>query len=123
VQVGDAGRTEVAVRLVSDAMSPTPDLLDPEVGAGLIVPFDDLGPDNLGELRGMVGFELPPSPGRSDHLVPGDPPVPVRVHRPAGLDGPAPCLYTMHGGGYVLGPTTSTASCWTTCAPAWASSG
>ena len=85
-------------------MSSTPDLLDPEVGAGLLVPFDDLGPDNLGELRGMMAaFEVPPSPGRSDHLVPGDPPVPVRVHRPPGLDGPAPCLYTMHGGGYVLG--------------------
>lgn len=40
---------------------------------------------------------------RSDHLVPGDPPVVLRVHRPKTLDGPLPCLYSMHGGGYVIG--------------------
>lgn len=79
-------------------MRSTPDPLDPEVVAGLIVPFDHLGPDKLGERRGTVGFELPPSPGRSDHLVAGDPPVAVRVHRPPGLEGPVPCLYSMHGG-------------------------
>lgn len=30
-------------------------------------------------------------------------PVVLRVHRPAGLDGPAPGLLWMHGGGYVIG--------------------
>src|SRR5580698_9656566 len=43
---------------------------------------------------------------RTDHVVPGrhgDPDVVVRVHRPVSTQGPLPCLYFMHGGGYVLG--------------------
>jgi acetyl esterase/lipase len=40
----------------------------------------------------------------SDHVVPGDPDVPVRVHVPkddqAGL---RPCMFSIHGGGYVAG--------------------
>ncbi len=44
---------------------------------------------------------------RTDHLVPslvpGDPPVPVRVHRPAGAAAPLPTIVTIHGGGYVIG--------------------
>jgi acetyl esterase/lipase len=81
----------------------TTDLLDPEVGAGLIVPFGDIGPENLGDLRARAAFEVPASPGRTDHFVQGDPPVAVRVLRPPGIEGPLPCLYSMHGGGYVLG--------------------
>jgi acetyl esterase/lipase len=40
---------------------------------------------------------------RTDHRVPGDPPVPVRVHRPADATGLLPAMVTMHGGGYVIG--------------------
>jgi triacylglycerol lipase len=40
---------------------------------------------------------------RAEHLVPGDPPVRVRVHRPAGGQGPLPGVVTIHGGGYVMG--------------------
>jgi acetyl esterase/lipase len=40
---------------------------------------------------------------RSDHVVAGDPDVTVRVHRPKALDGALPCVYSMHGGGYVIG--------------------
>jgi acetyl esterase/lipase len=40
---------------------------------------------------------------RDDHLVEGDPPVRVRVHRPTGLEGPAPAVVSMHPGGYILG--------------------
>jgi acetyl esterase/lipase len=80
-----------------------PDLLDPDVAAGLVVPFEHIGPENLADVRGGVAFKLPATPGRSDHLVPGDPPVAVRVHRPPDVEGPLPCLYSMHGGGYVLG--------------------
>jgi acetyl esterase/lipase len=40
---------------------------------------------------------------RVDHVVSDDPPVVVRVHRPVGIDGPLPALYSIHGGGYVLG--------------------
>ncbi|HVT42311.1 MAG TPA: alpha/beta hydrolase [Acidimicrobiales bacterium] len=36
----------------------------------------------------------------------GDPSVPVRVHRPAGAEGPLPAIVTMHGGGYVIGSHT-----------------
>ena len=40
---------------------------------------------------------------RVDHVVSDDPRVVVRVHRPKGVDGPLPCVYSMHGGGYVAG--------------------
>jgi len=83
------------------------DLLDPQIRAGLMIPFEHLGPDNVDEIRAAIGgLALPPSPTRTDHLVPGDPPVPLRVHRPPDLDGPLPCLYSMHGGGYVIGSHT-----------------
>jgi acetyl esterase/lipase len=78
------------------------------------------------ELRPVLdGFELPPidadgiaairaaaypTPGLSDavvrteYLVPGDPPVRVRVHRAAALStGNEPAVVTIHGGGYVIG--------------------
>jgi acetyl esterase/lipase len=50
-----------------------------------------------------------PSPGiqRHDYIVDGEPPVAIRVHRPADADGPLPCVYSMHGGGYVLGSYAS----------------
>lgn len=38
-----------------------------------------------------------------DHVVPGSPEVLVRVHRPLGAEGALPCVYSMHGGGYVMG--------------------
>jgi triacylglycerol lipase len=44
---------------------------------------------------------------RTEHVVPGlaegDPPVPVRVHRPKGATGILPAVVTIHGGGYVIG--------------------
>ncbi len=77
------------------------------------------------ELRPVLdGFELPPidaegvaamrtasfkSPDLSDavlrteHRVPGEPPVPVRVHRAKGAAGLLPAVVTIHGGGYVIG--------------------
>jgi acetyl esterase/lipase len=66
--------------------------------------------DNLGVIRAAM-VELAnsvPATGAaasvdiSDHTVPGSEAW-VRVYRPAGLDGPLPGLYSMHGGGYVLG--------------------
>jgi acetyl esterase/lipase len=53
-----------------------------------------------------IEFPTPPlsdAVERTEHLVPGDPPVPVRVHRPKNVDGPLPCFYSIHGGGYVIG--------------------
>ena len=40
---------------------------------------------------------------RTDHVVSDDPHVVVRVHRPKDLDGALPCIYSIHGGGYILG--------------------
>ena len=40
---------------------------------------------------------------RTDHEVPGDPPVPVRVHRANDATGLLPAIVTIHGGGYVIG--------------------
>ncbi|MCU1467366.1 MAG: lipase [Actinomycetia bacterium] len=40
---------------------------------------------------------------RRDHVVPGDPDVAIRVHRPVGVDGDLPCVYSIHGGGYIMG--------------------
>ncbi|HTW04244.1 MAG TPA: alpha/beta hydrolase [Streptosporangiaceae bacterium] len=47
----------------------------------------------------------PPSPGveRRDYSVGGDPAVVIRVHRPSGAEGPLPVVFSIHGGGYVLG--------------------
>ncbi|MCH1436375.1 MAG: alpha/beta hydrolase [Acidimicrobiales bacterium] len=82
-----------------------PDLhpdLDPELAS--IVP--DLNPDVIAMLRetGLGGpAELSDAVDRTDHVVSEDPHVVVRVHRPVGLQGPCPALYSIHGGGYVLG--------------------
>ena len=40
---------------------------------------------------------------RTDYVVVGDPPVPVRVHRPVGADGQLPALIDIHGGGLIVG--------------------
>jgi acetyl esterase/lipase len=40
---------------------------------------------------------------RTEHQVPGDPPVVVRVHRAKDAAGSLPAIVTIHGGGYVIG--------------------
>jgi acetyl esterase/lipase len=53
---------------------------------------------------GLVGeLDLSDAVERQDHVVSEDPSVIVRVHRPVGVTGPLPCLYSIHGGGYVIG--------------------
>jgi acetyl esterase/lipase len=47
--------------------------------------------------------ELTDGVERTDHVVQDDPRVVVRVHRPRGVEGPLPCVYSIHGGGYVFG--------------------
>jgi len=81
--------------------------LDPELaGAVDLLPFDDVNAEVLPTLRGA--WELPDSGrvDRADHEVPGDPAVPVRVHSAKVADGVLPCVYSIHGGGYVLGSHT-----------------
>jgi len=81
--------------------------IDPEI-AGLVtaVPFPAIGPDTLALLRSSgLGMPVELSDGveRTDHVVNADPEVVVRVHRPKGVEGPSACVYSIHGGGYVIG--------------------
>jgi acetyl esterase/lipase len=84
--------------------------LDSEISASLAgFPFSAIDPDNLAEIRSLS--IAPPTPlsdavERTDYAVPGDPDVVIRVHRPRGIDRPLPCLYSIHGGGYVIGSFT-----------------
>lgn len=79
--------------------------LDPEV-ATAVADFPTLAmtPELLPAMRELIA---PPVEAddvvRTEHVVPGDPPVRVRVHRPAGAGGGRPCIVSMHGGGYVIG--------------------
>lgn len=67
------------------------------------------GPDILSAIRSRpVVAPLPLSDDveRSDHTVPGRPGSPdiaIRIHRPRGLRGQLPCVYAIHGGGYIAG--------------------
>lgn len=85
-------------------------LLDPEIAdAVAAVPFDlsILSPETLSAVREGIAtstgeVELSDVVLRTDHAV-GDSNLMLRVHRPVDADGPRPCVYWMHGGGYVLG--------------------
>ena len=81
------------------------DRLHPDIARVLeVIPFSHMDAETAAELGAMT-VEMPLSDAveRTDHLVAGDPEVPVRVHRPRGFDDPLPCLFSMHGGGYVIG--------------------
>ena len=85
-------------------------ILDDEIAPALAAaPFGfELSADVLPAMRGargemFAGVPLSDAVERTDHVVSDDPHVVVRVHRPKGVDGPLPCVYSIHGGGYVLG--------------------
>ena len=67
--------------------------------------------DNIERIRAnriLLNEQVPLSDEveRTDIMVPGpdgDPEIRLRVHRRKGLEGPLPCVYWIHGGGYVLG--------------------
>jgi acetyl esterase/lipase len=79
------------------------DLLDPEIGALLGGVDLDITDETLETFRFVMG--APPVEGvdREEHLVPGEPPLPLRLHRPHEDGGPRPCIFSIHGGGYVMG--------------------
>jgi acetyl esterase/lipase len=81
------------------------ELLDADFAArldGFSVDFN--GQRSLSEMRiPMPGLGSTDAVERSDHAVPGDPDVPIRIHRPRGASGPLPAVFSIHGGGYVLG--------------------
>ena len=75
------------------------DLLDPAVAEVTDrIPSDEISAEVLPSLRGAVGVERPLSDAveRVDHVVPGDPEVRVRVHRPKAVDGVLGCGFE-HG--------------------------
>lgn len=79
--------------------------LDPEIDPDL-VPIGTITADLLpmvrdGNLRPTP--ELSGDVEQSVHVIDDTTGVAVTVHRPAGLDGPAPALYWIHGGGYIMG--------------------
>ena len=81
------------------------DLLGPE-----FAPLAGLVPDLISEeflaAARATPFPSPPPSGTvacTEHSVPGDPEVPVRVHRPKDAVGLLPCMYSIHGGGYITG--------------------
>jgi acetyl esterase/lipase len=86
-------------------------LLDPQVATALEAFPLDLGvlaPETLPGIRaGMrdrpAVVELSDEVRRTDHAIPATDGVTVRVHRPLAHDGVLPCVYWIHGGGYVLG--------------------
>src|SRR5258707_182184 len=81
------------------------DLLDPEIEPFLAgFPFDHVDDEVLAKVR----TPAPPVPlsddvARTDHVVPGAPHVSVRLLRAKDTDGLLPCVYSVHGGGFVMG--------------------
>ncbi len=88
-------------------------LLDPEIAEALkaLPPMNGFAVDQLPAMRAardaqLVNIQLSDLVERTDYTVPGPdgaPDVVIRVHRPRGATGDLPCLYFMHGGGYVFG--------------------
>lgn len=85
------------------------ELLHPDIAQLVeMLPLPTMTDETVAMIRSV---EMPVAPlsdavERADHLVPGDPEVPVRVHRPKNASGPLPCVVSMHGGGYVVGSCT-----------------
>ncbi|MAH11365.1 MAG: lipase [Acidimicrobiaceae bacterium] len=80
--------------------------LHPDLDPALASIVPDFTPEVLPRLRGdgLVGEQqLSDAVERTEHTVSQDPHVVVRVHRPADADGTLPCLFSIHGGGYVAG--------------------
>ena len=81
-------------------------LLDPELrpvlGAFELPAVDAAGVAAM-RSASFASPDLSDSVVRTDHQVPGDPPVAVRVHRAKEAVGLLPAIVTIHGGGYVIG--------------------
>jgi len=82
-------------------------LLDPEIAPlAETVPIPTISAESLPVVRAQglrMQVELSDKVERTDHQVSADPNVLVRVHRRKGAEGVLPCVYSIHGGGYVLG--------------------
>ena len=90
----------------ADTTTNVKDLLDPELRPILdAFELPTIDAEGVAAMR-TASFKSPDLSDavvRTEHRVPGDPPVPVRVHRAKGADGLLPAVVTIHGGGYVIG--------------------
>lgn len=80
--------------------------LDPRIAKVIAAaPPPPLRPETLSMFRAAGNKTSPPSPGveRRDYVIGRAHAVAVRVHRPAGAGSGLPCVYSMHGGGFVFG--------------------
>jgi acetyl esterase/lipase len=80
------------------------DMLDPEFASIVGLLSETLSAEMLTAMR--APYPSPPLSGavtRTERVAPGDPDVAVRVHRTKGASGVLPCIYSIHGGGYILG--------------------
>ena len=89
-------------------------LMDPEIAEALksLPMMDGFRFQDLPGIRRTRAEQIPVMQAqlsdrvqRTDYLVPGagGPDVAIRVHRPKDATGDLPCVYFMHGGGYVFG--------------------
>jgi acetyl esterase/lipase len=82
-----------------------PQHLHPDIAAvvaSLLIP--DMSDETIALIRSFdIPTELSDAVERTEHRVPGDPEVPLRHHRAKASEGLRPCLYSIHGGGYVIG--------------------
>jgi acetyl esterase/lipase len=103
---------------VSDTTQPTTyirTLLD-QADADVLARLEAIGEFSVGEHNlqavrsrpARAAAPLSDEVERTDRLAPASDghKVPVRVHRPRGVEGPLPCVYSIHGGGYVFGSNT-----------------
>jgi acetyl esterase/lipase len=102
-------------------MGPLRNRIDPEVRAGLDRLLAVVGPDGLSGIRDIPerrrkqaevkamrpSRRLPSQVEIGDHVVPGardrQPGVLLRTYVPSAVRQPAPCVFYVHGGGFVLG--------------------
>ncbi len=88
----------------------TAHLVDPELRPLLdVFPTSRFSLETLADIRGRA-FPAPPIDGSATtldrRLVPGPagaPDVELHIYRPKAATGPLPCVFHIHGGGYVIG--------------------
>lgn len=94
-------------------MSLSPQAVDREVAAFLatLPPSPALSHETLPGIRASRAAAALPTLSdrvvRTQATVPGDPPVTLRISRPQEATGNLPCIYSIHGGGFVNGSARS----------------
>jgi acetyl esterase/lipase len=81
------------------------DLLSPEFVSLLDMPvFEGIDRETIAQRRvPLPGLGTTDLVARADYWLPDDPQVPVRTHRAKAATGSLPCVFSIHGGGFVVG--------------------